>query len=136
TVSNEPKNKRWLGIYELDGDNLRLCLPEIEPFDRRPTEFKAEKGSNLKVLKLKRNGAAAPAMATYPVADLVVPINGLDNTSPKHEEGKTKEDWLIKKIMQTVSPASWQESGGIGTIRYDPRGMTLVVNNTPRVQAR
>jgi len=60
-VSMQPKNKPWLGIYELDGDNLRLCLPEVAPFDRRPTEFKAGKGSNLKVLTLKRKRAAAPA---------------------------------------------------------------------------
>jgi uncharacterized protein (TIGR03067 family) len=54
-VSKKAKDKLWLGIYELDGDNLRLCLPEVAPFDQRPTEFKAGKGSNLKVLKLKRN---------------------------------------------------------------------------------
>ncbi len=75
---------------------------------------------------------------TYPVADLVVPIEGLDVAlgSNQKEPIKTKEAWLIKKIMRTVSPASWADSGGAGTIDYYPLGMTLVVNNTPQVQAQ
>src|SRR5207245_5480127 len=75
---------------------------------------------------------------TYPVADLVVPIEGLDVALGSNQKKpiKTKEDWLIKKIMRTVSPASWACSGGAGTIDYYPLGMTLVVNNTLRVQAQ
>jgi RNA polymerase sigma factor (sigma-70 family) len=73
---------------------------------------------------------------TYPVADLVVPIRGLDVRSAKNEEDKTKQDWLIKKITRTVSPASWEDSGGAGTIHYFPNGKALVVNNTPRVQSQ
>jgi hypothetical protein len=77
-------------------------------------------------------------IVTYSVADLIVPIQGLDiPLNPgKAEPGKTKEDWLISKITRTVSPASWEESGGTGTIQYFPLGMALVVNNTPRVQAQ
>jgi hypothetical protein len=77
-------------------------------------------------------------MVTYPVADLVVPIEGLDVAlgSNQKKPVKTKEDWLIKKIKRTVSPASWADSGGTGTIDYFPLGMALVVNNTPRVQAQ
>jgi hypothetical protein len=77
-------------------------------------------------------------MVTYPVADLVVPIEGLDVAMNSNQKKplKTKEDWLIKKIMRTVSPASWADSGGAGTIDYYPLGMALVVNNTPRVQAQ
>jgi RNA polymerase sigma factor (sigma-70 family) len=77
-------------------------------------------------------------MVTYPVADLVVPIEGLDVAlgSNQKKPVKTKEDWLIKKIKRTVSPPSWADSGGAGTIDYYPLGMTLVVNNTPRVQAQ
>jgi RNA polymerase sigma factor (sigma-70 family) len=75
---------------------------------------------------------------SYPVADLVVPLEGLDVAPGSNQKKpiKTKEDWLIKKIMRTVSPASWANSGGGGTIDYFPLGMTLVVNNTPRVQAQ
>jgi RNA polymerase sigma factor (sigma-70 family) len=83
-----------------------------------------------------KNGKIHPV--AYPVADLVVPIEGLDVAlgSNQKEPIKTKEDWLIKKIMRTVSPASWEGSGGTGTIDYFPLGMALVVNNTPRVQAQ
>jgi RNA polymerase sigma factor (sigma-70 family) len=75
---------------------------------------------------------------TYPVADLVVPIEGLDVAlgSNQKETSKTKEDWLIKKVIRTVSPSSWEGCGGTGTIHYAPPGMALVVNNTPRVQAQ
>jgi hypothetical protein len=69
---------------------------------------------------------------TYPVADLVVPITGLDaGRSPA-----TKEEWLINKITKTVSPSTWKNAGGSGTISYFPLGMNLVVNNAPRVQAQ
>jgi RNA polymerase sigma factor (sigma-70 family) len=71
---------------------------------------------------------------TYSVAGLVVPIEGLDVAPNSKERGKTKEEWLIKKIIRTVSPSSWEGSGGTGTIQYFPLGMALVVNNTPRVQ--
>jgi len=75
---------------------------------------------------------------TYLVADLVVPIEGLDVALGSNQKKpiKTKEDWLIKKIMRTVSPASWKDSGGTGTVHYIPVDMALVVNNTPRVQAQ
>ncbi|HEX4611150.1 MAG TPA: RNA polymerase sigma factor, partial [Urbifossiella sp.] len=76
------------------------------------------------------------ATVSYAVADLVVPIPDGDLNSPKNEAAKTKEDWLIRKITRTVSPASWEGSGGTGTIQYSPRDMTLVVSNTARVQAQ
>jgi uncharacterized protein (TIGR03067 family) len=58
TPAKEPeKHEVYLGIYELDGDTLRLCFPVTEPWDPRPTEFKAEKGDNREVYKLKRNKA-------------------------------------------------------------------------------
>jgi uncharacterized protein (TIGR03067 family) len=41
------------GIYELDGDTLKLCLPAKEGQDR-PLDFKATPGSNLNLFILKR----------------------------------------------------------------------------------
>jgi RNA polymerase sigma factor (sigma-70 family) len=75
---------------------------------------------------------------TYSVIDLVSPLDGLDvdAKSNKKEERKTKEDWLIKKVVQTVAPTSWKDSGGAGAIRYYAPAMTLVVDNTPQVQAQ
>jgi uncharacterized protein (TIGR03067 family) len=40
-------------IYELDGDNLTLCIPEIDA-KTRPTKFKADQGSKLALIVLKR----------------------------------------------------------------------------------
>lgn len=82
--------------------------------------------------------------ATYPVADLVVPIPGLDDpldlnrneVDRRSPPPRPKVDWLIDKITRTVSPASWKESGGTGTVQFYPLKMSLVVSNTPRVQAQ
>jgi uncharacterized protein (TIGR03067 family) len=41
-----------LGIYELDGDTLKLCI--ITKERERPKEFKTEAGSNLTLMELKR----------------------------------------------------------------------------------
>jgi RNA polymerase sigma factor (sigma-70 family) len=79
---------------------------------------------------------AETALVTYAVADLVVPIPGLDGPSPGTDGDRTKEDWLIRKITRTVSPASGEAAGGPGRIQYVPRGYSLVVRNTARVQAQ
>jgi type II secretory pathway component GspD/PulD (secretin)/tetratricopeptide (TPR) repeat protein len=47
---------------------------------------------------------------------------------------QTLEDTLIKLITNTVSPMSWSEVGGPGTIDYFPIGMALVINQTADVQ--
>jgi uncharacterized protein (TIGR03067 family) len=39
------------GIYQLDGDNLKICVGES---DNRPTEFASEAGTNTILLVLKR----------------------------------------------------------------------------------
>jgi uncharacterized protein (TIGR03067 family) len=42
---------RQIGIYELDGDSLRLC---VGPRDDRPTEFRTRPGTDLSYFALKR----------------------------------------------------------------------------------
>jgi RNA polymerase sigma factor (sigma-70 family) len=118
---------------------------KVPPAKAGPTQPSAPAGDKEKLREV-----------TYPVAELVVPIEGLDDplnskdrkrfsASPggsrtrrrsRRLAPRTKEDWLINKIIRTVSPSSWQGTGGTGTIQYFPLGMTLVVNNTPRVQAQ
>jgi type II secretory pathway component GspD/PulD (secretin) len=46
----------------------------------------------------------------------------------------TLEDRLIKLIVSTVDPQSWDNQGGPGTVDYFPLGMALVVKQTPAVQ--
>jgi hypothetical protein len=79
--------------------------------------------------------------ATYPVADLVVPINYPGNRSEDGaESGKlakpipTVEDALMKRIKSKVAPSTWSDTGGSGTMDYFPLSMTLLVNQTPQVQ--
>lgn len=47
---------------------------------------------------------------------------------------KTLEDQLIRLIVSTIKPESWDANGGPGTIDYFPQGMTLIINQTPHVQ--
>ena len=47
------KGKTALGIYELDGDTVKLCLP-VRLDKERPTEFAAPEKSGLVLLTLKR----------------------------------------------------------------------------------
>jgi uncharacterized protein (TIGR03067 family) len=42
---------RQLGIYELDGDNLKLC---VGPSDDRPKEFKTKRGTDQSLFELRR----------------------------------------------------------------------------------
>ena len=49
-----------LGIYELKGDTLKMCIPiipmgETKSSGARPTEFKSPKGSNLGLIIMKRS---------------------------------------------------------------------------------
>ncbi len=47
---------------------------------------------------------------------------------------KTLEDRLIRLIVSTVKPESWDVNGGHGTIDFFPLGFALTVNQTPDVQ--
>jgi hypothetical protein len=59
-------------------------------------------------------------LSTYAVADLVVCEKG-------------GEQFLIRVITNTVSPADWAEAGGTGTIDYHPLTQSLVVRQTADV---
>lgn len=72
-------------------------------------------------------------VCSYPVADLVVPIPSA--SGPNTETPVTQEGCLRSLIVQTVQPASWAQNGGCGKVEYSPQGMTLVVHQTPDVQA-
>jgi uncharacterized protein (TIGR03067 family) len=42
------------GIYQLDGDELKVCIPN-QKMESRPTELKSPKGSSLVLMSLKRS---------------------------------------------------------------------------------
>jgi type II secretory pathway component GspD/PulD (secretin) len=46
----------------------------------------------------------------------------------------TTEEKLMNLIKSTVSPNSWTDSGGPGTIDYFPLTMSLVIHQTPDIQ--
>jgi Flp pilus assembly secretin CpaC len=72
--------------------------------------------------------------ATYPVADLVIPIAESAKTARMGKPQPTLEDRLIRQIVRTVQPATWNDNGGKGTIQYFGPTMSLVVNQTPQIQ--
>ncbi|HWG46540.1 MAG TPA: hypothetical protein VN688_27505 [Gemmataceae bacterium] len=47
---------------------------------------------------------------------------------------QTNEEMLIKLITNTISPKSWGEQGGPGTIDYFPLSQSLIINQTPDIQ--
>jgi len=56
--TGENKGKTSLGIYELDGSTLRVCLGE--PGDPRPTKFHGDGTFTLEVFKREKPKAADP----------------------------------------------------------------------------
>jgi uncharacterized protein (TIGR03067 family) len=52
TLTGEEKDKKRLGIYELDGDNLKICIDDKG--ETRPAEFKTKEKGNQILVVLKR----------------------------------------------------------------------------------
>jgi type II secretory pathway component GspD/PulD (secretin) len=80
----------------------------------------------------------------YPVADLVVPVNGTPTSGsyflapgspaqPPTLASGTFEAHLMKLIVESIESQSWSENGGKATIDYFPIGMALVVSQTAEV---
>ena len=54
-VEGAKKEKTLLGIYKLEGERLTICLRDEKATDKgRPTEFSAEKGSELGIFMLEK----------------------------------------------------------------------------------
>jgi type II secretory pathway component GspD/PulD (secretin) len=52
----------------------------------------------------------------------------------KRSANNTLEDQLIKLITSTISPKTWSDMGGPGTIDYHPLTMALVINQQSDIQ--
>jgi uncharacterized protein (TIGR03067 family) len=52
SLTGEEKGKKRLGVYELDGDNLKICIEDKA--ETRPAEFKTKEGGNQILVVLKR----------------------------------------------------------------------------------
>ncbi len=78
-------------------------------------------------------------LRSHYVADLVIPVEPVKAFPPTAPENwakpaKTLEKDIMKLLVSTIAPATWQENGGCGTIDYHPLTMSLVVNQTQEVQ--
>ncbi len=68
---------------------------------------------------------------SYPVVDLVVPMSA-------HRHGellRTSENELMAHIRKMVAPATWEQAGGQGSMRYEREGYVLHVRQTAKVHA-
>lgn len=55
-------------------------------------------------------------------------------TTSKRGASNTTEDQLMKLVTSTISPRSWSEMGGPGTIEFFPLTLSLAINQTPDIQ--
>jgi len=53
-LNREHKGSVNPAIYQLDGDTLKLCSPNLPDTKERPKELKSKEGSNVALLTLKR----------------------------------------------------------------------------------
>lgn len=60
--------------------------------------------------------------------------SGSGATATKKYATNTQEEQLIKLITQSISPKSWSDVGGAGTIEFYPITFGLVINQTPDIQ--
>lgn len=67
----------------------------------------------------------------YPVADLVVPVTA----NPKAEKVTTNEKELMAHIRKKVAPATWEQTGGQGSMRYERKGYVLHIRQTAKIHA-
>jgi uncharacterized protein (TIGR03067 family) len=51
-TEGDTKDQTWPGIYELDGDRLKVCF--AKPGQQRPTEFTTKKGTGSLYVEYKR----------------------------------------------------------------------------------
>src|SRR5438552_3452835 len=90
----------------------------------------------------KKQPAEAPKLklVTYPVADLVVPVD-MDLTDngcaleggPRRCGSQALNDRLMQTIMNTIARDTWKDVGGQATMQYFPLGMALVVHQSVAV---
>ncbi|MCI0380797.1 MAG: hypothetical protein L0215_24705 [Gemmataceae bacterium] len=98
----------------------------------------------------KNQARSALKTVTYPVADLVIPIESRPNLEvpvmpgprtgdpvpfPRKLAETTEEAKLMRLLANSIAPKTWSEAGGSGTIQYFPLGMALVISQTPEVHA-
>lgn len=62
------------------------------------------------------------------------PVPGMSQIGAPTTQKQTQHEMLMKLIQNTISPQSWAEVGGAGTIDFMPIGMALVINQTVDVQ--
>ncbi|MHB1421877.1 MAG: type II secretion system protein GspD [Gemmataceae bacterium] len=75
---------------------------------------------------------AGSSMANAPPGGFAADPNS--NVQVSKQRTQTHEDMLIKLITSTISPSSWSEQGGQGTIEFHPLTLGLAISQTPDLQ--
>jgi RNA polymerase sigma factor (sigma-70 family) len=140
-LDGEFKDKSARAIYHLEGDSLRLCMPN-EITDNRPTEFVSKEGSKLLLMTLKRSADKEQKNPLDPQAEArrlngtwVVTDDGGENPvrPTGHERGSR---WIIDQGSITFGHELEQkEADRVGRyFRVDPTKdpKTIVISITPK----
>jgi uncharacterized protein (TIGR03067 family) len=111
------KGKTVRGLYELDGDHLKLCLLNGE--GKEPTEFATKPGSGLRMLILKRKPADKPKddkealQGTWRVVALET--EGMKRDDDATRQIKTQK-WVFtpdKLVVKTDAAVAGAFGGGV-----------------------
>jgi hypothetical protein len=76
-----------------------------------------------------------PVARTYPIGDLLIlPLNAFEGYAECADQTSRIGRSVVKLITATISPQTWAENGGCGSIDYFPVGKALVIYQTADVQ--
>lgn len=77
-----------------------------------------------------------PIQKSYPVGDLVVPLQraaAVSDADPTAEPDTSMGVRFVQLITSTIEPKSWKDAGGVGVIEFVPTTKMLIVSQTPAV---
>ena len=97
-TEGELKGKTVLGIYEVDGDSMKICFSL--PGKDRPTEFSSKPGSGHVLIVYKRDVQPKPFTNSIGMKFVWIPPGSFMMGSPKEETGR-RDDESQHKVTLT-----------------------------------
>ncbi|HYV36324.1 MAG TPA: TIGR03067 domain-containing protein [Gemmataceae bacterium] len=85
-ITPEGSPQKLLGIFELAGDSLKLCVSHEEGM--RPTEFKSDAGSKVILIELKRVAEKKGGLEEFEDAQLVLSVSEQDKAMAKGDKDR------------------------------------------------
>ena len=136
-------NKPILGIYQCDGDSLKICMRHGNSDKGRPTKFKTTSGSELILITFalddsdknsanSNSGEETPmekwVVGTYEVDEYRLTING-NGTSAAYFLGKKVDESRWKTVDGEIH---FINEGGVSIVRVNRDGSLTEIANIPK----